>query len=222
MIKLDVEQSGLDEATEAAMRLPGHFARARSSALKSVGYMLRGYVQEHIRTGGGGSWEGAHPLSLKFTHGSMGRPKRRRRSKNYTPYQWLARLVRYRVNDKGSFLQVDIGRTGGTPGSYDRNMLGFVTRMAQGEKITVTEKMRGWMGLTRYRDPQAADKKPFGRLVVGETFFPLRKTTGALEEPPRPIFEPVWQRRQADVPGRFEERFWKALQRYAGRGGAKT
>jgi len=217
-----IEENELDELTRQAIRLPGLFVRARASALKSVGWMLRREVQTHIRTNGSGQWPRPHPLTLRFGHGFGGAPKRRRRRKTYVPYRWMTKLVRYRVDDEGELLQVDIGRQrGGPPGTVDREMRGVVQRMADGERIRVTPKMRGWMGLTRYKDPWAADPKPYGRLVVGETFFPLRKSTTRIVVPQREIFGPVWKRSAGQVTPRFAERFWKAFNRYTGQKGAK-
>ncbi|MFA5704447.1 MAG: hypothetical protein WC982_13140 [Advenella sp.] len=224
MAILVIDKNEIDEATRMAMTLPGIFTRARVSALKSLGWMIRSEVVKHIRTNGSGQWPRVHPFTLRFGKGFGGAPKRRRRRSSYVPYRFLNRLVRYRVDDDGEMVQIDIGKgRGGQPGQYDREMFDLVRRVSTGQTVRVTQKMRGWFGLTRYKDPWSDTPEPYGRLKTGETFFPLRKSTTELKVPPRPIFDPVWRKTRSEIPGHFADRFWRALKRYSGqKGGAKA
>ena len=66
--------------------------------------------------------------------------------------------------------------------------------------------MRKFMAATRRKRPR--------KQTPGETYFPLKKSTSFLETPARPIFGPVWKKVGNRIPGHFEEKFWKALERY--------
>ena len=197
------------------MGLPGLFRRARISAMKSMGWWIRGELKTYIYQGGE-NWPALHPLSAFFKkkQGAKAGEWQKRRKGRETALSWLAKFARYRVDDEGTLLQIDFGKSKkGKPGSFDPALVDIVKRAEEGEKVHVTEAMRKFLAATRRKRPKTQ--------ISGQTYFPLRKTTNTLTIPKRPIFDPVWQRINARVPGYFEEKFWAALQRYE-KGTAKS
>lgn len=214
-MKIAIDPKGLDQTTRAVMNLPGLFARARISAMKSTGWTVQQELRNHVEYGGEG-WPELHPLTQAFRkkRGLGADWVKRKRGAHQSALFWLGKFARYRVNDDGTLLQVDFGKSRkGKPGTFDPALIGTVKRAEQGERIEVTDKMRRLLGATRRRRPR--NQEP------GVTFFPLRKTTRFLDVPARPIFDPVWRKIKNRIPGHFEEKFWKALERYE-KGGTKT
>jgi len=191
---------GLDEATALMAALPGNASRARVSALKSVGWWVRGELRSWVETSGQGSWEALHPITQKLK-------KRSGKSKD-KPLYFLGRFARYRVDDEGTLADIDFGKSRkGKPGTFDPTVSAWVMRAETGWKTKVTENTRQFFAAaTRKKRPKK--QKP------GETYFPLKKTTTTLEIPKRPIFAKVKSRTLPEVPKRFKEKFWLALARY--------
>ncbi len=211
MIDLHADIEGLDEATRLAAALPGNLARARKSALSSLGWWIRGELRNHIEYGGS-HWPPLHPLTMKFRkkRGIKAGPGAwggRRRGRHNTALFWLGKFARYRVDKEGELLDVDFGRSrAGKPGSFDASLSATVRRAERGERIRVSEKMRRFLAATRRKRPK--------RQVPGKTYFPLRKTTRVLVVPPRPIFGPVKRKVEPQVPAYFTRKFWGAFERY--------
>ena len=181
--------------------------------MKSTGWHVRGELRNHVEYGGEG-WPDLHPLTRAFRkkRGLNARWVKRKRGAHQTALFWLGKFARYRVNDDGTLLQVDFGKSRkGQPGAFDPELIATVKRAETGERIEVTDKMRRLLGATRRKRPRKGQ-------VPGETYFPLRKSTQFLEVPKRPIFAPVWRKIKDKVPRYFEEKFWKALERYEKKG----
>lgn len=196
--------SNVSEVLQRFLELPGIFQRARKSALKSLGFqMIKTSVENYIRSAGEGSWEGLHPLSQKAEK-SDGRWVRRRRSGN-RPLSRFVHLVRYRVDSEGYRLAVDAGGGHGGEGSRpDKKLLGLINLLQTGADISVSASMR--------RKIAAAKSVISGKR--GASFFLLRKTTSRLRIPRRPVFDPVFAKISPDIPKKFEDIFWKNIQRY--------
>jgi hypothetical protein len=207
-MRIDIEEINLDELTRTLTKMPGLFRRARISALKSTGYLVQQEVRNHVEYGGTG-WPALHPLTLKF------RKKRgvgtsqwsgRRRGDHQTALFWLGKFARYRVDDDGTVVQIDFGKSRkGQPGTVDPQLMPVVKRAEEGETIAVTEKMRRFFGATRRKRPK--------RQIPGETYFPLKKSTTKIEIPPRPIFSPVWKKVHGRIPAHFKDRFYRSVDR---------
>jgi len=214
-MKVSIDQKGLSEATRAVMELPGLFKRARASALKSTGWFVRGELRSYVEKGGEG-WPDLHPLTAAFRKkrgAAAGKWIKRRKGKESALY-WLGKFARYRVDADRGAVQIDFGKSKkGKPGAFDPGLIGIVERAEEGERIRVTGAMRKFLAATRRKRPKSQ--------APGETYFPLKKSTRELVIPRRPIFDPVWRKVSAGIPGHFEEKFWAALERYE-KGAAKT
>ncbi len=205
-LKLDPAQ--LDRLTRALAGMPGTMKRARISALKSTGYMIQQETRDYVE-GGGSGWPGLHPMTRMFKakYSAGKRTKWIKPRSRKGPVHWLGKFARYRVDGEGSLVQVDFGKSRkGKPGTFDPGLVGIVRRVQSGERITVTDKMRRFFGATRRKRPKVQ--------TPGETYFPLRASTTTIEIPKRPILDPVFRAAKPRIPGRFEEKFWKALDRY--------
>jgi len=209
-MEIKMEEKGLKEITRTLMSLPGIFTRARKSALKSTGWLVQQELRNHIEYGGSSDWPGLHPLTADFKKKRTRSGKGdwiKRRSAPHSPMFWLGKFARYRVDNEGTFVQIDFGKSRrGKPGTVDPEMAAVARRTEKGERIKVTKKMRGKLAATRRKRPK--------KQTPGVTFFPLKKSTHALQIPKRPVFAPVWKKVKPKVPVHFEDKFYKALDRY--------
>ena len=204
---LTISMNDRKTSTQAGKFLGSAMIKARRSALGSVGWWIRGQLRNHIEYGGAG-WKPLHPIAKKF------RKKRnvgakwfgRRRHHSETPYFWLGKFARYKVDRPGHNVWVDFGRSrAGQSGQTDPQIVKVVKRAERGERIRVTGKMRRFFGTTRRKRPK--------KQIVGQHYFPLKKTTRWLVIPPRKIFAPVEKRIKPLVPALFKKKFLESIQR---------
>ncbi len=208
-MRVNVANENLSEATQAVLALPGLFERARKSALKSTGWWIMSELRDYVERGGEG-WPGLHPLTLGFfkKRGARFGWTQRRSGRRHGPLLWLGKFARYLVDDRGTSVQIDFGKSRkGQPGSVDPGLAAIARRAERGERIPVTERMRRLWGATR-----GAGRGKRG--IPGRTYFPLSRHTTVIEIPKRPIFGPVFRRIQPQIAARFDDRFWAAYRRY--------
>jgi len=213
-MELSVDTKALSEATREVMGISELFKRAERSALKSVGFMVRGEMRDFVESGGGGSWAGLHPVSRSFSKKYKTGASKWFRSKKATgPMHWLGKFSRYRVTDDASI--IGFGKSHGSgasqseresPATISPFLMSVLRRSEQGESTAVTPAMRRFFGGTRFSNSKAQ--------AAGDTFFPLRKDTKTLDTPKRPIFDPVMARVQGMITPHFEDKFWLAIERY--------
>jgi len=190
MFNLNFE-SDLDKHIENFHKIFTIIKETRIRTLKSVGAMLRAEMSKYIRSEGGGMWKSAHPLTLQ----AAGRK---------TPYDWMANLTRFVVDDRGYSVEVGFG-------NFDARMVRnqphkvrlspYLTKvseeMQRGKQTFVSEKMRRKLGAGR--------KNKASR--VGSDFFPLRKTTNKLIIPARPVSQPVLNKSVSKVENIIRKEF---------------
>lgn len=206
-MKLKMHYTGLSEATKAVLDLPGKFQRAKRSAMGSVGWLVMLHLRNHLEYGPP-EWEGLHALTNKYkkTTRSIGNGNWIMRQKPpRSPATWLGKFARYRVSKSGDTAQIDFGKgkRGKQPGLLDPQLSAVARRIDGGEKIPVTKAMRKKFAATWFR-AKARGQEP----VIGENFFPLRKSTKSIDIPARPIFAPVFRKIRPMVGPVFEQKFW--------------
>lgn len=209
MVELKMHYRGLSRVTREVLELPGAFARAKKSAMGSVGWLVMGHLRNHVEYGPP-EWAGLHALTSRFKKAASGGGKGRwimRRRPPHAPAVWLGKFARYRVSKSGNTVQIDFGKgkRGKQPGRLDPELSAIARRIDGGERVPVTEQMRRKWAATWYRAKTAA-----GGPQVGTTFFPLRKSTTVLDIPARPIFAPVFRKIQPLVGPFFEQKFWQS------------
>lgn len=209
-LDLSMTYDGLSDVTRTVMDLPGKFWRAKKSAMGSVGWLVMGHLRNHMEYGPP-EWEGLHPLTMKYKKNGRSAGSGNwimRQRPPHSPAAWLGKFARYRVSRSGDTVQIDFGRgkRGKQPGRLDPNLSATARRIDGGEHIQVTEKMRHKLAATWYR-AKARGQQP----VIGENFFPLRRSTTVIDIPPRPIFAPVFRKIQPLVTPFFEKKFWASF-----------
>ncbi|MBU0995398.1 MAG: hypothetical protein KJ737_23115 [Proteobacteria bacterium] len=203
-MELKVDVKNLSAVTQTFMNMPGIFKRARKSALQFVGWQTMSDLRNHVEYGGTG-WPELHPLTRNFRKKQGGKWSRRRSGKN-SPLFGLGKFARYRVDDEGTLVQVDFGKSKkGQPGKVDPGLSKIARKAETGETLQVTDKMRRLWALTRM-------KKKGG--IPGQDYHALKKSTQVLNVPKRPIFTPVYNKMKPKIPSLFEGSFWKAIDRY--------
>ncbi|MBU0994115.1 MAG: hypothetical protein KJ737_16615 [Proteobacteria bacterium] len=204
-MELKVDAENLSEVTKTFMMMPGLFTRARKSALKVVGYQTMSELRNHVEYGGTG-WPDLHPLTRNFRKKAGGKWSKRRTGKN-SPLFGLGKFARYRVDDEGTVVQVDFGKSKkGKPGQMDPGLSRIARKAETGETVQVTDKMRKLWAATRLRRSKNAR--------AGSDYHTLKSSTHVLKVPKRPIFTPVFNKVKPKIPSVFEDAFWKALDRY--------
>lgn len=204
MLDVQIETEGLSEATKAVLELPGLFARARASALKSLGYHIQQDLKMEAKravNGGYLRWDPLNPHTgiLARTKDRFGRKrglgyKRTRRngqvisrtSTRREPFSRLSNAIRYKVDAEEDF--VEIGFLNPKP-----HFFVWLKKHARGYTVPVTPRMR---------------KKFF---ALG---FPLKKETTQLQVPARPWVSPVEAAWSSKVLPFFEKKFWDSYNRY--------
>lgn len=211
---LAIDDARLSDAARAVLKLPGLFKRAKISALKSTGYMIRGVLRSYIEKGGNGSWPELHPVSKFFSrkYGVKAHEWRRAR-RSLGPLYWLGKHARYSVAEDEAVIgfgkshgDKDRGARRNLDVTMDPFIMAVVKRAEHGEKTQVTQNMRRFFGATRYSNNRFQE--------AGGTFFPIRASTKTLETEKRPIFDPVMALIERRIPWHFEDRFFKAVTRY--------
>jgi hypothetical protein len=206
MLEVVVDTENLSQATRAVLELPGLFARARASALKSLGWTLQQELKNEARKatkGGYLKWEPLHPhtgvlnranrskerLSWKRTRFTSGARKGQvipRLSAMREPLGRMRSSIRYKVDVEDDFVEV------GFIDPQDKYYK-WVRKQAQGYTVPVTRRMR---------------KKFF---ALG---FPLAKGTTQLKVPGRPWVSRVEDEWRGKMIPFFEEKFWSSYNRY--------
>ncbi len=212
MLDVVIEPEKLNEATKTVMELPKLFARARSSALRSLGYHLRQelIVQGQRATKGGYlNWpvlnphtgvlnrarRSKFPLEWKRTRWKGGDRKGliiQRFSAQKEPLARMRSAIEYIVDEEDLFVEVGFLEPKNSSRSV-RDYHKWVRAQAQGYSIQVTPRMR---------------KKFF---ALG---FPLRKETTQLKVPARPWVSRVEEVWRPKIHAHFETKFWNAINRY--------
>lgn len=210
-MRIDIQYSDISQLIKDVMMLPGIFTKARSSALKSTGFWIRGEIRDYVESGGEGKWPKLHALTLKFWKkyaAKAGRKSWFGRTRKTSALYWLGKFARYRVNKKADLLQVDFGKSRkGEPGRLDPQLVQTAKRAEMGATISVTDEMRRFLALTKRKRPK--------KQIPGKTYFPLKKSTTKIKIPKRSIFAPVFAQVKRRVPGYFEKKFWSELKRYS-------
>lgn len=204
MFTAGIREEGLSEATKAVMQLPGLFARARKSALGSTGYWIQQELRNQIEYGGSG-WAPLHPLTLRL---------RKYRSAPASPLFYLGRFSRYLIDQEGSTIEIGLGKSRkGQPGQTDDPWLSAALRRAEeGDRIPVTKKVRlAWVA-TKIKGQKWKKMSRSGAVTGG--YFVLRPETQFLTIPKRPVIGPVFKKVQPKITPFFEQKFWKAIERY--------
>lgn len=211
MLVVDLKADGLQETTKAVMQLPGLFARARRSALGATGYWIQQELRNHIEYGGTG-WAKLHPITLKF---------RKFRGAPASPLFYLGRFVRYLIDQDANTLEIGLGKSRkGQPGQVDDPWLMAALRRAEyGGKTKVTKAVRLLWVSTKIKGQKWTKLGRSGAVTGG--YFVLRPDTEFLNIPKRPVIDPVFRKVKSKVLPYFEDKFWKAIERYRS-GAAKT
>lgn len=203
MLTVDLKAEGLNEVTKAVLQLPGLFARARKSALGSTGYWIQQEIRNHIEYGGEG-WQKLHPITYKFRK-FRGGP---------SPLFYLGRFARYLIDEEGTTIEIGLGKSRkGQPGQVDDPWLMAALRRAEeGSRVPVTKKVRlVWLS-TKIKGTKWKKMSRSGAVTGG--YFVLRPDTQFLTIPKRPVIGPVFRKVRSKVMPYFEDKFWKAIERY--------
>ena len=219
---IDLRTEGLNRTIAWLGELPHEMARARVSAMKSTGWMIRGEIRAAYERQGRGS----HKLSRQFRETKGGRWTKTAKGQGLA---WFGRFTRYAVADDGSSAVIALGRTAkkvNAFGSLDRDLTEKARKHEYGKSFPVSDKMRrkfaatkraaGWKPL-----PGGRRRKPGKGLDYEGRFVTLRKGTRSIHVPARPVWVPTKDRIRERAVRWYEERFVKAMNRYAGRGGRK-
>lgn len=211
MLAVDLKAEGLNDVTKAVMQLPGLFARARKSALGSTGYWIQQELRNHIEYGGEG-WAKLHPITLKF---------RKFRGAPASPLFYMGRFARYLIDSEGTTIEIGLGKSRkGEPGQVDDPwLMAALKRAEHGGRTKVTKKVRLLWVSTKIKGQKWKKMSRSGAVTGG--YFVLRPDTEYLNIPKRPVIEPVFKKVRPKVLPYFEDKFWKAMERYRS-GASKT
>jgi len=203
---VDVKVVGLDDVIkELRWKYPDRVERARKSALRSAGWLIRCEVRNHIEYGGTG-WPELHPLTRQFRDFKGWR----RRSAGSALF-WLGRFARYAMTGEDDAVEIGLGSSRkNQTATIDRYLQAVARKHEHGTRIQVTSKMREKWALTRSRG------KTGRKAQQGRDYFALRATTRWLKIPRRPTFGPVFRKVSPRIPGYLRGKFFAALRRYEG------
>jgi hypothetical protein len=221
VLSLESEISELEKAFTAISPI---YRRARFSAMGSLGYFLKVEVSKFILSNGAGIWPEMHPFTTSFrskfiglNRGSKGTPPKPRGRKLKTPFAFLSRFSRYARDSEG--LIVAIGFRPSRSGQKLFTKGGsFVTtpffteiakRVQEGREYTANKDVSRFWGAT---------KKGRKRPKKGVNFFPLKVGT-TITVPPRPIFQPVFNKNRFRITPLFRKKFDASLRRNLDRAG---
>ncbi|NCC25639.1 MAG: hypothetical protein EOM25_10670 [Deltaproteobacteria bacterium] len=207
-MKIDIRTEGLKPLTIALSEAGGKFERAKVSALKSTGWMIRGEIRA------------AYEALPQSTHG-LSRMFRENKGKQWTKrgkepgMSWFGRFVRYAAAPDGNEAMITLGRSGKGQNAYgkmDHGLASMADKHEKGRSFAVTDKMRRKFAATK----RAAGWRPGRRMPKhgGWEYFALRKSTGSINVPARPVWGPVRQNISGPAAKWFEEKFYGALRRY--------
>ncbi len=155
-MELKIDAKNLSDVTKTFMMMPGLFTRARKSVLKVVGYRTMSELRNHVEYGGTG-WPDLHPLTQHFRKKRKGKWSKRRAGKN-SPLFGLGKFARYRVDEEGTVVQVDFGKSKkGKPGQMDPGLSRIARKAEDGATVQVTDKMRKMWAATRRKRPKKGE-----------------------------------------------------------------
>ena len=200
MFKFNVDIKGLNETLSKLAKLPRDADHARKSALRGIGYEIRGEMKKFIQSGGDG-WKPLSPLTKKFRQNKTG--KWSRKANNNSPLFNLGKFTRYSLDDSGNSVSIFMGKN--KKGKADKFLQNVAERAEFGKRIAVTKKSRRHIAATRNGRQKNAQ--------LGEDYFALKKTTTQIEFPKRPIFAPVFRKVAPKVPKWFRDKFLASLKR---------
>lgn len=201
MLHVQIDRYQLQSVVQALDGLPGIFARARRSALSSLGYHIRmDLIREPVeprlspytgtlarRHGPQGSTRHVAPLTHpRYKTGTRKGLIKVRRSTRSMPFVKLKNMVRYRIDDGAGEVAIGLLKSSDVFGD-------LMAQHARGFRLKVTPKMRRMF------------------FALG---LPLARRTTTLAVPPRPWIDKVRDRWTHRAGPFFEERFASALFRY--------
>ena len=180
-------------------KYPDAVYQAETRAGRSTGFYAREELVSYIKTGGGGTWGKAHPLTLGRRYSRFLRTK--------YPGEMLANFLRYRSKNRKKVI-VDYGRIRGREGYFfsretfpeefdygptdidasEEALLLFAKRFELGSNTPATPKLKRWMAWRGY---------------------PLKKATSMLRMPARPIFSSVYPVIKGKMGSVFDKKFAK-------------
>jgi len=190
---------------------PQYAERAVASALKSEGFRLRDLVKAAIRSGGpdGAKWAKLNPHTGVLSSAKRGTVKNyklvwkgkkgsKRRVRQYkdvilstkaAPLSKLAGAVRYKYDPDDQAVSIGFIQSGGVSPA----MIKLAGMHAKGFETRITPKMRKML------------------FALG---FPVKKSTGSLESPARPVIDPVFRQEEGDIMRNIESKFMSSILRY--------
>lgn len=219
MLDVQVNVRGLNETTRSMMELPAFFARARRSALKSLGYA----VQQDLKSEGRQLGPRLNPHT-----GVLSKARNA-----YGQRQWIKGGGRYK---RSGTQWSQAGRSGGRVGmarqqglvkqrfSTRMNPFGRLVNMVRFQvdiednlvEIGLLQKKRQYYEWMRKNSPgfSTAITKRMRKFFFG-IGFPLKRDTTQLSAPARPWISRVDQKWRQEAPMFFQNKFWEASNRYA-------
>lgn len=185
----------LSENVEKMRKIFSVSKQARIKTLSGIGALLMSKTREYIETEGQGSWEKAHPLTLK--------------NNKKGAYEWLGKMARFVIAPNGYSVIVGFGEFNERAvrnQSHKIKLSSYLSKvseqMQKGFIIRTTDRMKRKFGAGR------RNKKS----RIGVDFFPLRKTTKQLKAPSRPVSEPVLKQNRSKIESIVKLEFGKNLQ----------
>ena len=227
MLDIQVQEEKLREITRAVLRLPGMFARARKSALKSLGYNVQQELKNEGRRASRGGYLRWRPLNPHT--GVLARSVGRSGMKQAVSW------TRNRYATTRTFWGSGSARSGGQTGTMGTagNVISRksarsdpFSRMVNMVRYSVDEEdemvMVGfqsakpvyWRLLKQHERGFNVNVTPRMRRFFFALGFPIKAETRTLRVPPRPWVEPVERRWRPKSTPFFEEKFWDAYNRY--------
>lgn len=201
---IDTKVVGLDEVIkEMQWRYPDRIDRARRSALRSAGWMIRGEVRNHIEYGGTG-WPSLHPLTQKYRDYKGWRARG-----GSSALFWLGKYARYVMIGDDEGVEIGLGDSRKKKaGRIDKYLQAVAIKHEKGARVKVTPDMRRKWARTRPKGKK-------GKMAQqGQDYFSLRSSTKWLRIPRRPTFGPVFRKVAPKIPAYMREKFFAALRRY--------
>lgn len=176
------------------------FWESRKSALSSVGYLLMTAMRDHIE----GFPESTHPLTslYKKKYGKSFSFSKRIFTQPETPFFWLGKFSRYVISGKADQMQMGFGKfkkgdAKKKPVRFDQELQSIGGRVQSGYQVSVTDRMR--------------------KKIAASTSVALRKSTTQLIVKERPIDQPVFAEKKAEIFPLFSAKFKESVERKFGK-----
>jgi len=217
MIDVQLKTENLDETTRALLELPGIFARARASGLKSVGYE----VQQDLKRAGREITPKLNPHTgvMSVTHDTakrFGRSVswgRRRKPKMWGERGWIGHTSRSKGKDGGVKQKLS---TRLNPFARFVNMVRYSVDTEDNlvEIGILKPKPIYYVWFRKNTEGFSTPVTPRMRKFFFAIGFPLKKETTSLEAPSRPWINKVREKWDREATPHFEKQFWAAYRRY--------